>query len=45
MEKYNKILSKMYKHLVQQTVQQKAHNNYVALLLKQFVFRISLLIA
>ena len=37
-EKYNKILSKMYKHLVQQTVQQKVHNNYVALLIKQFVF-------
>ena len=42
MEKYNKISSKMYKYLVQQIVQQKAqqkvHNNYVALLIKQFVF-------
>ena len=38
MEKYNKILSKMYKRLVQQTVQKKVHNNYVALLIKQFVF-------
>ena len=34
MEKYNKISSKMYKHLVQQ----KVHNNYVSLLIKQFVF-------
>ena len=42
MEKYNKISSKMYKHLaqqiMQQKVQQKVHNNYVALLIKQFVF-------
>ena len=42
MEKYEKILSKMYKHLVQrivqQQVQQKVHNNYVAPLIKQFVF-------
>ena len=46
MEKYNKISSKMYKYLVQQIVQQKVqqkaqqkvHNNYVALLIKQFVF-------
>ena len=42
MEKYNKISSKMYEHLVQQImqqkVQQKVHNNYVALLIKQFVF-------
>ena len=42
MEKYNKISSKMYKHLVQQIVQQKlqqkVHNNYVAPLIKQFVF-------
>ena len=34
MEKYNKFSSKMYKHLVQQT----EHNNYAALLIKQFVF-------
>ena len=33
MEKYNKILSKMYKNLVQQIV----HNNYVAHLIKRFV--------
>ena len=38
MEKYNKISCKMYKQLVQQTAQQKVHNNYVALLIKQFVF-------
>ena len=38
MEKYNKISSEMYQHLVQQTVQQKVDNNYVALLIKQFVF-------
>ena len=50
MEKYNKISSKMYKYLVQQIVQQKVQqkaqqkaqqkvrNNYVALLIKQFVF-------
>ena len=50
MEKYNKILSKMYIHLVQQTVhqkvqqkvqqklQQKGHNNYVANLIKRFMF-------
>ena len=38
MEKYNKISSEMYQHLVQQTVQQKVHNNYVVLLIKQFVF-------
>ena len=42
MEKYNKISSKMYKHLVQQIMQQKVqrkvHNNYVVLLIKQFVF-------
>ena len=42
MEKYNKISSKMYKHLVQQSVQQKGqqkvHSNYVTLLIKQFVF-------
>ena len=36
--KYNKISSKMYKQLLQQIVQQKVHNNYVALLIKQFVF-------
>ena len=28
----------MYKHLAKQTKQQKVHNNYVALLIKQFVF-------
>ena len=46
MMKYNKIPSKMYKQLAQQIVQQKmqhkvqqqVHNNYVALLSKQFVF-------
>ena len=42
MEKYNKISSEMYQHLrqqtVQQKVQQKVHKNYVALLIKQFVF-------
>ena len=38
MEKYNKISSKMYKNLVQQKVQQKMHNKYVAPLIKQFVF-------
>ena len=41
-EKYNKISSKMYKHLVQQKgqqkMQQKVWNNYVALLIKRFVF-------
>ena len=40
MEKYNKISSKMYKHLVkqmvQQKVQQKVHNNYIAVLIKRF---------
>ena len=35
MEKHNKISSEMYKHLVQQKVQRKVHNNYVALLIKQ----------
>ena len=42
MEKYNKISSKMYKHLVQQKgqqkMQQKVRNNYVALLIKRFGF-------
>ena len=38
MKKYNKISNKMYKHLVQQKVQQKVHNNYVALFIKQFKF-------
>ena len=40
MEKYNKISSKMYlvQQIMQQKVQQKVHNNYVALLIKQFVF-------
>ena len=38
MEKYNKISTKMYKHLVQQKGQQKMRNNYVALLIKRFVF-------
>ena len=42
MGKYNKILSKMFKDLVQQIVhqklQQKVHNNYVAYLMKRFVF-------
>ena len=42
MEKYNKISSKMYKNLVrqivQQKVQQKMYINYVALLIKRFVF-------
>ena len=42
MEKYNKILSKMCKHLVQQIVQQKVQqkvqNKYDALLTKGFVF-------
>ena len=28
----------MYRHLAKQTKQQKVHNNYVALLIKQFVF-------
>ena len=49
MEKYNKILSKMYKYLVQQIVQQKMqsklqqkmHNNYVAHLIKRFLFTVS----
>ena len=44
--KYNKISSKMYKHLVQQIVQhkvqqkmqQKVRNNYAAPLIKQSVF-------
>ena len=38
MEKYNKLSSKMYNHLLQQIVQQKLHNNHVALLIKEFVF-------
>ena len=42
MEKYNKISSKMYKNLVRQIVQQKVQQkmciNYVALLIKRFVF-------
>ena len=46
MEKYNKISSKMHKHLMQQIVQQrvqqklqqKVRSNYVALLIKRFVF-------
>ena len=46
MEKYNKISSKMYTHLVQQIVQQieqqnvqeKVQNDYVAPLIKQSVF-------
>ena len=42
MEKYNKIPSKMYKHLeqqkVQQKVKQKVHSSYVVLLIKRFVF-------
>ena len=38
MMKQNKITSKMYKQLVQQKVQEKVHNNYAALLIKQFVF-------
>ena len=50
MKKCNTILSKMYKHLVQQIVhqkvqrqaqqklQQKVHNNYVAHFIKWFVF-------
>ena len=38
MEKYYKISSEIYKHLMQQTVPQKVQNNYVALLIKQFVF-------
>ena len=42
MEKYNKISSEMYRHLVQekvkQKVQQKVHNNHLSLLIKQFVF-------
>ena len=50
MEKYNKILSLMHKDLVQQIVdrkvwekvqqnmQQKVHNNYVAHLMMRFVF-------
>ena len=45
MKKYNKISRKMYKHLVQQKVQQnvkqevkqKVYNNYVALLMEQFL--------
>ena len=42
MKKYNKISSKIYKNLVrqivQQKVQQKMYINYVALLIKRFVF-------
>ena len=46
MEKYNKISSKIYKHLVyqkvqqkvQQKVHQKVHNIYVPLFRKRFVF-------
>ena len=42
MVKFNKISSKIYKHLVQQEaqqkVQQKVNKKYVALLIKQFVF-------
>ena len=38
MMKQNKIPSKMYKQLVQQKVREKVHNNYAALLIKQFVF-------
>ena len=42
MEKCNEILSKMYKPLVQQIVhqkvQQKMHNNHVALLIMRLVF-------
>ena len=34
----NKIPSKIYKQLVQQKGQEKVHNNYAALLIKQFVF-------
>ena len=50
MEKYNKISSRMYKHIVkqkvqqkmQQKVQQKVHNNYVPLLIKRFcVYQVS----
>ena len=35
---YNKISNEMYKHLVEQKMQQKVYNNYVALLIKQFAF-------
>ena len=38
MKKYNKVSSKMNKPLVEQIVQQKVRNNYVAPLIKQFVF-------
>ena len=42
MGKYSKISSKMFKDLVQrivhQKLQQKVHNNYVAYLIKRFVF-------
>ena len=45
MEKYNKILGKMYlkqlivqKKVKKKKVQQKVHNSYIALLIKQFVF-------
>ena len=41
-EKYNKIMSEMYKdlvqHIVHQKVQQKVHNNYAVHLIKRFVF-------
>ena len=37
-EKYNKISSKMYKHLVQQKVQEGVHNDFVALFIKLFMF-------
>ena len=38
MEKYNIISRNMSKHLVQQKVQQRVHNNYAALLKRRFVF-------
>ena len=38
MEKRNKISNKIYKHLVQQKLQQKVHGNYVTFLIKRFEF-------
>ena len=36
-EKYSKISSKMYKHLVQQKVQEGVHNDFAALFIKLFM--------
>ena len=38
MEKYKITSSKLHQHLAQQKVQQKVHSNYVAHLIKRFVF-------